>query len=61
MTKGKNKEGNKVDKKTGSHLSPFERIKRTNDAGGEYWTGREFAAILGYTDYRSKKKSKSRE
>jgi len=35
------------------HLSPFEHIKRTNDAGNEYWSGRDFSRILGYSDYRN--------
>ena len=26
-----------IAKTTGGHVSPFERIKRTNDAGKEYW------------------------
>jgi len=33
--------------------SPFERIRRTNDAGNEYWSSRDFARILGYSDYRN--------
>lgn len=33
--------------------SPFEKIKRTNAAGSEYWSSRDFAQILGYTDYRN--------
>jgi DNA-damage-inducible protein D len=33
--------------------SPFEQIKRTNDAGNEYWSSRDFAQILGYSDYRN--------
>ncbi len=35
------------------HLSPFERIKRTNDAGNEYWSSRDFAKVLDYSDYRN--------
>jgi DNA-damage-inducible protein D len=35
------------------HVSPFERIKRTNDAGNEYWSSRDFAGILDYGDYRN--------
>ena len=35
------------------HVSPFERIRRTNDAGNEYWSSREFAQVLGYSDYRN--------
>lgn len=38
---------------TGSHISPFERIKRANDAGVEYWSSRDFAEVLGYGDYRN--------
>jgi DNA-damage-inducible protein D len=33
--------------------SPFERIKRSNDAGNEYWSSRDLAQILGYADYRN--------
>jgi DNA-damage-inducible protein D len=33
--------------------SPFERIKRINDAGSEYWSSRDFSQILGYSDYRN--------
>lgn len=35
------------------HESPFEQIKRTNDAGSEYWSSRDFAKILDYSDYRN--------
>ena len=37
----------------GGHRSPFEKIKRTNDAGTEFWSSREFAEVLGYGDYRN--------
>jgi DNA-damage-inducible protein D len=33
--------------------SPFEQIKRTNETGNEYWSSRDFAQILGYSDYRN--------
>ena len=33
--------------------SPFERIKRINDGGNEYWSSRDFSQILGYSDYRN--------
>lgn len=33
--------------------SPFERIKRTNAAGYEYWSSRDFAQVLGYANYRN--------
>jgi len=35
------------------HVSPFERIRRMNEAGGEYWSSRDFAAVLEYGDYRN--------
>ncbi len=34
-------------------VSPFERIRRTNAAGAEYWFSRDFAQVLGYSDYRN--------
>jgi DNA-damage-inducible protein D len=42
-----------IAKTTGGPASPFERIKRTNDAGMEFWSGREFSEMLGYGDYRN--------
>jgi DNA-damage-inducible protein D len=33
--------------------SPFERIRRTNAAGIEFWSSRDFAQVLGYADYRN--------
>jgi len=42
-----------ITKTTAGHISPFERIKRANDAGVEFWSSREFAEILGYGDYRN--------
>ena len=33
--------------------SPFERIRRSNAAGNEYWSSRDFAEVLGYSDYRN--------
>ena len=42
-----------IAKTTGGHISPFERIKRTSDAGVEYWSSRDFAEVLGYGDYRN--------
>lgn len=35
------------------HTSPFELIKRTNDAGMEFWSSRDFSEVLGYGDYRN--------
>ncbi len=37
----------------GGNLSPFERIKRANDAQMEFWSSREFAGVLSYGDYRN--------
>jgi DNA-damage-inducible protein D len=33
--------------------TPFERIRRTNDSGVEFWSSRDFAEVLGYGDYRN--------
>jgi hypothetical protein len=39
--------------KTCGQASPFERIKRTNDANNEYWESRDLAEVLEYTQYRN--------
>jgi DNA-damage-inducible protein D len=31
----------------------FERIKRTNERGGEFWSARELSKVLEYTDFRN--------
>ena len=36
-----------------NEITPFEQIRRTNPAGGEYWSSRDFARVLSYTDYRN--------
>jgi DNA-damage-inducible protein D len=33
--------------------STFERIKRVNERGGEYWSARELAKVLEYSDFRN--------
>lgn len=38
---------------SGGHPSPFEAIKRTNEAGMEFWSSRDFAQVLDYGDYRN--------
>lgn len=38
---------------SGGHSSPFAAIKRTNEAGMEFWSSRDFAQVLGYGDYRN--------
>jgi DNA-damage-inducible protein D len=42
-----------IKKTTGGHVSPFERIKRTNEANNEYWESRDLADVLEYTQYRN--------
>ncbi|HAH32706.1 MAG TPA: DNA damage-inducible protein D [Elusimicrobia bacterium] len=42
-----------IAKTTGWHISPFEWIKRTNEANNEYWESRDLAEILEYTQYRN--------
>ena len=44
---------NKIKSTTAGHLSPFEQIKRTNEAGNEYWVSRDLAEVLEYTQYRN--------
>ncbi len=44
---------NNVMRSNGGHESPFERIRRVNASGAEFWSSREFAQVLGYTDYRN--------
>src|SRR6266550_6264753 len=39
-----------------SSISPanaFERIKRLNERGGEFWSARELARVLEYSDFRN--------
>ncbi|MCC6489056.1 MAG: DNA damage-inducible protein D [Candidatus Hydrogenedentes bacterium] len=45
--------GKEIERSSQGHASPFERIRRANEAGGEYWSSREFAAVLEYGDYRN--------
>jgi len=33
------------------HISPFEAIRRENEEGIEYWSARDLAKVLGYTQY----------
>ncbi|WP_005035461.1 hypothetical protein [Holophaga foetida] len=33
--------------------TPFELIRRTNPAGNEFWSSRDFGRVLSYTDYRN--------
>jgi DNA-damage-inducible protein D len=42
-----------IQKASSGHVSPFEQIRRTNEAGVEYWSSRDFARVLQYTDYRN--------
>jgi len=44
---------NNVMKSNSGHVSPFEQIRRVNASGAEFWSSREFAAVLGYSDYRN--------
>jgi hypothetical protein len=42
-----------IQQTSAGHVSPFEQIRRTNDAGVEYWSSRDFAQVLQYNDYRN--------
>jgi DNA-damage-inducible protein D len=44
---------NDVERAGSEHLSPFERIRRTNETGNEYWESRDLAEVLEYTQYRN--------
>ncbi len=33
------------------HVSPFDAIRHENEQGNEYWSARELAKLLGYTQY----------
>jgi DNA-damage-inducible protein D len=35
-----------------NEITPFEAIRRTNPAGNEFWSSRDFARVLGYVNYR---------
>lgn len=35
------------------HVSPFEKIRKVNEAGNEYWESRDLAGVLDYTQYRN--------
>ena len=35
-----------------SHISPFERIRHTMEAGDEYWSARELMTVLGYAKWQ---------
>ncbi len=35
-----------------NEITPFEQIRRTNPAGNEFWSSRDFAKVLDYVNYR---------
>lgn len=36
-----------------NQITAFESIRRTNSAGNEFWSSRDFSKVLGYADYRN--------
>jgi DNA-damage-inducible protein D len=36
-----------------SRISPFEQIRQTADDGSAYWSARDLAKVLGYTNWRN--------
>jgi DNA-damage-inducible protein D len=40
-------------KTTSGHAVPFDRNRKVNDAGNEYWESRDLAEILEYTQFRN--------
>jgi len=43
----------KIVQTAGAQASPFERIRKVNEAGNEYWESRDLAEVLEYTQYRN--------
>ncbi len=43
----------KIAQTVGAQASPFEQIRKVNEAGYEYWESRDLAAVLEYTQYRN--------
>jgi hypothetical protein len=39
----------KIVRTAGTHASPFERIRKVNEAGNEYWESRGRDEVLNYT------------
>lgn len=33
------------------HTSPFDAIRKVDEQGNEYWSARDMAKLLGYTQY----------
>src|SRR5215210_5920720 len=42
-----------------SHISPFERIRQSDDER-EFWSARDLADVLGYTQWRNFEQASSR-
>ena len=42
------------------HVSPFDAIRHEHETLGEYWSARELARLLGYTEYGKFKKALER-
>ena len=43
----------KIAQTANAQASPFERIRKVNEAGNEHWESRDLAEILEYTQYRN--------
>ncbi|MGH7452502.1 MAG: hypothetical protein ACRENG_14240 [bacterium] len=50
-----------IQKTSSGHISPFEQIRRTNEAGVEYWSSRDFAQVLQYNEYRNFEKVETKK
>lgn len=42
-----------MDKPVNQDLSPFEKARKYNEEGNEYWSARDLAKILDYLEYRN--------
>lgn len=38
---------------TAPHVSPFDAVKMVNEFGEDFWSSRDLARLLGYSDYRN--------
>jgi DNA-damage-inducible protein D len=43
--------GDTTQQQSQAHMSPFERIRQRDDQGNEFWSARDLATVLGYTEY----------
>ena len=50
---GKLRLHNMVNELTNENIPVFERIRRVDEAGNEFWSGRDLSKVLEYAEYRN--------